>query len=281
VAGVAVGLVLAHGIDSGRDSTAVTGQSRTAPRIAADVDTSPSHGDAGPQFSLLLLNEGPDPVELTDFAFDDLHGDLVKEVGAATLTPGLRRAFQFSAPPDCFTGVTNELTSVKLFVRSSAGKSVVTVPLPEAGQAVLEYQRAICDPTPVTREEQLLGVWILEEPYGLFSEGKGVHLLQFNRDGTYDADPEGLLLRDVEHGVEGSFSLDDGELTMPVDGGYGCRRRDRTVWRAGLLEGWGDSISGEGPRLTLTWVRGSCPDNGQGEVWVLRRVAKGVGGETG
>ncbi len=61
---------------------------------------------------------------------------------------------------------------------------------------------------------------MVEEAYG-GQDFVGVMVWRFERDGSFTADPEGLALLDVEHGVEGQYSLQEGELRLNVRGGYG------------------------------------------------------------
>jgi hypothetical protein len=229
----------------------------------------------GPLFSLRLMNTGDEAIEVTGFSFDGLRAHVLDE-DTGGLMPDLWRSLRFSARPDCFAGVPRTLPSVRLQLRTPAGSFERQVTLPEAGSAVVDYQHALCDARPVRSARELAGVWILEEAYGLFPEGEGVHLVRFKADGTLTADPEGLLLEDVQHGVEGTYALRGGRLIHRITGGYGCKKGDRTVWRPGILEGWEGQVGVAGRRLTMAWLGGHCPDDGAGEVWVLRKVLDGV-----
>ena len=274
VVGLVTGLVVGS-----RSSGSHAGEGGAPPSrgtILADPLTVTAETSAhGPVFSLQLLNTGDTPVQVTGFSFDGLRGDLAGGE-PSSLPPDVWKSLRFSAPPDCFAGIPPTLQTVRLEL--GGGKASVEQPLvlPEDGSAVLQYQHAICDPRPLRSTKELVGVWILEEPFGLFRDGMGTHLIRYTADGTVTADPEGLLLQDVRHGVEGTYSLRRGRLVTDITGGYACTKGDRTVWRPGIITGWDDKVGAQGTRLTMAWLGGGCPDDGNGQVWVLRKILNRV-----
>ena len=117
---------------------------------------------------------------------------------------------------------------------------------------------------------------MVEEAYG-GQNFVGVMVWRFERDGSFTADPEGLALLDVEHGVQGQYSLQEGELRLNVRGGYGCDPGNRSIWRPSLVDGPLTNEVGERPPLmTVAWLSGKCPDAMDGQIWVLRRVLEGA-----
>ncbi len=94
-------------------------------------------------------------------------------------------------------------------------------------------------------------------------------MMRFNPDGTFVMDPDGGLFAGRQ-AVWGSYRLDGALLTTTAEGGYVCETdpSDRASWVA--------SIAADG-KLRLALKPGSrCPD-GDGDVWIARRVLLDIG----
>lgn len=209
-------------------------------------------------------------VEVNGLRFDDLDSELVA-VEHATLLPGAWRTVRFGAPADCFFGVPRILGSVRLTVLTADGEREQEIPLAGGGRNLLEYHAAMCAPQVLPRPQDLEGVWVVEDAFG-GQDFVGIMVWRFGRDGSFVADPEGLALLDVEHGVDGRYTLDDGEMRLHVEGGYGCDPGGTSIWRPSLVEGPRTTSDGQGPLMTVAWVGGECPGDMDGQIWILRRV---------
>jgi hypothetical protein len=152
-------------------------------------------------------------------------------------------------------------------VRTSSGLRDSSVALPDSAEALLEYRGAVCAPSVPIRPDQLTGVWLLEEVYGRLTSIEGALLMRFNRDGTFAADPEGLLFAGGQ-AVRGTYRVDGALLRITAKAGYACLRGERNTWRA--------SISADG-RLQMAFVRGRGCSTRAGEVWIARRVLADTG----
>lgn len=240
--------------------------------VAGAVEKVSSADENGPAFGLPLHNGADETVEVTAIRFDDLDSELVA-VQKPSLPPGSWRSVQFAAPADCSHPDQAPLASVHLTLQTADGEDDARIALPGGGQAVLDYHAAVCQPQVMPRVRDLVGVWVVEEAVGS-QDFVGVMVWRFEADGTFTADPEGLALLDVKHGVEGRYSLTDEHLLLDVDGGYGCDPGNRSVWRPSLVAG--PPPPEELPRMTVAWVGGTCPDDMEGQVWYLRKVIEGV-----
>jgi hypothetical protein len=109
-------------------------------------------------------------------------------------------------------------------------------------------------------------VWLLETAYGHLKEFAGIHLMRFNPDGTFVADPEGGLFSG-DQALWGPYDLHGRLLTIDIEGGYGCRPGSTATARAAIRSA---------NSLSLAWLRGGCPD-AHGDVWILRRLLLDVG----
>jgi hypothetical protein len=118
----------------------------------------------------------------------------------------------------------------------------------------------------MTRRE-LVGVWVLSEVFGEDTSLVGVHLVRFERDGHFSADPEGGLFS-ADVGVRGRYRLEGELLTLSVTGGYGCHAGTSVRWRA--QEG------AEPGSLALIRLSGTCPTGERGDAWVMRRILRVV-----
>ncbi len=244
--------------------------SPTTEVVPGPVEKTFARGDHGPQFGVQVFNDGEQTVTVTGLAFADLRSEVV-DVREAQLTPGSWGQVAFSAPPDCSAGAPTTLSSVSVTLRTSAGHAVRTLALPGGGETLLDYHAALCSPNARPSADALVGVWALEEAFPS-DELEGLLLMRFGRDGTFAADPEGVMLLDEERGVEGRYRFHRGRLVISVVSGYGCTPGDRSVWRPVVLEVGGNSTSGHTPLMALSWVGGECPDDGRGMVWLMRRI---------
>ncbi len=241
------------------------------PTVIAGVIEQVSLPDVtGPAFAVLLHNGGDETVKVSGLRFDNIDSDL-EAVEQATLLPGVWRSVRFAAPAGCAYESPRTLGSLRLTVRTPEGQREQEIPLPTgADQSFLEYLAVRCSPQLVPRLQDLVGgVWVLEQAFG---DQSAVDILvwRFGRDGSFVADPEGLALLDVEPGEEGRYSLEDGELRIDVDGGYGCEAGDSATWRPSLIDS--PFMATDSPKLAVAWLSGSCPDDMKGQIWILRRV---------
>ncbi len=269
VLGVLVGLGVGLGVGTvlggwfGADSQA--GRAR-ADLAAGAVEQSGDAGPGGPVFEVQLRNGGESTVTVSRIGFEGVP-DIVVEDDHVAIPAGEWRSVRFAAPPDCFPGVPSALEHVEIWTRGRQGDVLVGAPLPGRGEVLLDYHETACAPRVVPRPDQLHGIWALEEAYGAqFLVGS--LLWRFDPDGTFVADSEGLAFLDVRRGVEGRYSIGDEELVIDVEGGYDCAPGSGSTWRPSLRAAAGD----EQPRLTLAWVEGTCPEDLERQIWVLRRI---------
>ncbi len=242
------------------------------PTVVAGIIEKIDSGDGnGPAFALQLRNSGDETVEVKGLRFDDLDSELVA-VKRASLRPGNWGYVRFAAPARCIHEPPPTLGSVRLTVRGPEGEREQEIRLPAGGdQSLLDYLAVRCAPQLLPRPQDLAGgAWVVEEAFGDQSF-VDIMVWRFGRDGSFLADPEGLALLDVEHGVEGRYSLEDGELWLDADGGYGgCRRGDRSIWRPSLVQG--TLTPPETPQMSVAWLSGNCPDDMKGQIWILRHL---------
>jgi hypothetical protein len=265
--GALIGAALVGGLDDDRRSGAgqrTVGEPGTI--AAAPVVRIDGGGRNGPAFGLPLRNDGDEAVEVTEFRFPDLRSELVSFEGT-TLAPGVWTTLRFAAPVDCLAGATGPLATVELTLDGDRRDGV---PLPGSGEEIAGYHAIMCEPQTMPDRADLLGVWVLEEAYGSQFLVRSM-MWRFERDGTYTADPEGRVLLDVPHGVDGRYSLARGKLLVDATGGYGCGGDHHNVWRPSLLEGYLGLGQGR-PRLSVTWLAGTCPGGMTDQVWVFRRL---------
>lgn len=238
--------------------------------VAGPIEKLPSGHANGPAFKLDLRNGGDESVEVSGLRFDGLDSDLVA-VQDALLRPGVWRSVIFGATVDCSHKVPRTLGSALLTLRTPEGERQQEIPLAGGGRSLVDYHAAVCAQQVMPRARDLVGVWVVEEAFGMRDWG-GIMVLHFGRDGSFIADPAGLALRDAEHGVDGRYSLEEGELRVDIDGGYACSRGDSATWRPSLLVGPRTTSPDEQPRMTIVWAGGECPDEMDGQIWTLHRV---------
>ena len=264
--GVAVACLLvgflAGRTDVAGDSSADSGSSSV--HLVAGPITNVTGTFNGADFALPVLNSGGDEIEVT---LVDLAGwdKSLRFNSTATLPPDEWGQVAFRVPADCRHPLPHSIGEVTLRVDTANEPFETEVPLPDA-RTLLDYQNAYCAESRALRPQQLAGVWIVEKAYGEWVGLGGVHLMRFNPDGTFVADPEGgLFSRD--QGVYGTYQLDNLTLTTTRQGGYASCRSGETAWRVTL---------GSAGRLLMAWERGQCPD-GPGDVWIARRILRDVG----
>lgn len=270
--GLAVGLVIGlfAAAQNGVWQSGGTEETSTPLVVAGSVDMVGDAYEHGPEFAVELFNNGDESITVSGLAFDELHSELV-DMKETTLPAGEWTSFSFSASPDCTYRVPATLTSVRVKHRTEDDQeSDEDVALPDGGEALLDYHELMCAPAS-PRAPDLVGVWVLEEAYPLWGF-EGFHLWRFEPDGTFTADNEGRLLSNGERGLEGRYSLRNGRLRIDVTGGFWCTPGQRTVWRPSLLDAWKGSAPGDQPVLALEWLRGYCPDDSGGTLWVMRRI---------
>lgn len=239
--------------------------------VAGTIERLPSGDANGAAFKLDLRNGGDETVEVSGLRFDDLDSDLVA-AHDASLRPGVWRSVIFGVTADCSLKVPRTLGSVFLTLRSPEGEREQEIPLSGRGRSLLDYHAAMCAQQVMPRPRDLVGVWLVEEAFGM-QDWVGIMVLRFGRDGSFVADPAGLALRHTaEHGVQGRYSLEDGELRVDIDSGYMCSRGKSATWRPSLVVGPGTTSADEQPRMTIVWIGGECPDEMDGQIWNLHRV---------
>ena len=239
--------------------------------VAGTIERLPSGHASGSAFKLDLRNGGVESVEVSGLRFDGLDSDLVAEQDAL-LRPGVWRSVVFGATVDCSLKVPRTLGSVLLTLRTPEGEREQEIPLPGGGRSLVEYHAAVCAQQVMPRARDLVGVWVVAEALGS-QDRVGIMVLRFGRDGSFVADPAGLALRHAaEHGVEGRYSLEGGELRVDIDGGYMCSRGDSATWRPSMVVGPRTTSLDEQPRMTIAWVGGECSDEMDGQIWTLHRV---------
>ena len=267
LAGLVVGALLGGRTDV-LDTLGVTQEEDppTALVSAGAIETVRDADGPSVRFGLPVYNASEGEVDVAVASVPGLTSRLTSET-VRDLRPGTWDVVHFSATPNCDRQPPRELSSVQLEVGTTNDTSESVVALPGRAAVLLEYESAFCGTTSRPVPEGFLeGVWLVERTYGADSGLERVHLMRFSDDGTFVADPEGGLFSG-DQGVWGSYRVTDELLTTDVKGGYGCPAGSGTVWRINLLPD---------DRLSLTVVRGDCPD-GVDNVWIARRVLRDVG----
>ena len=261
--GLIVGLLVGGGTAALAPGGWAGDASSSAPQIAAGpVEEGPTET---PKFTLRVFNPGEHDLTVTLLG---VAGWAPRRSTTASIEARSWGLVEFSAPVDCSSPLTDART-VQLRVRAGSDVLEQELPLPARAETLVEYHQAVCAaPTPITADE-LAGVWLVEEVYGAYKSGEGVHMMRFNRDGTFAMDPQGELFGGRQ-AVRGSFRLDGAVLTTTVEGGWACEAD------LGGSASWLASLPADG-RLHLALQRDSrCPD-GDGDVWIARRVLLDVG----
>ena len=276
-AGLFVALVVADADDIGRQANGEPGATPTPVVVAGSVEMTGYHDERGPEFAVELFNTGDESITVSGLAFDDIHRQLVGIQEETRLPAGVWKSFRFWAPPDCFAGVPDKLTSVRVTRRTGGQDFEEEVALPDHGRTLLDYHELLCAPDVQPRaQDELVGVWVLDEAYPAY-DAEGFQLWRFEPDGSFAADNGAGLLRNAARGLKGTYSLRNGGLRIDVEGGFWCTPDERTVWRPSLLQTWKGSSLGDHPVLALKWLDGDCPNDEEGTVWVMRRILDRAG----
>jgi len=258
--GTVVGLVLGILVNA---STGIAGRAedeRSSQLTAGVVTEVPEPTGAGWDFQLPVFNATDETVDARLVSFEGANFSLTSGE-EENLEAGTWGAIPFSVAANCDVPAPAPMASVRVRMQTEDGASVAAPPLPGEGQAVREYHRVVCASTDSVPARDLLGVWIVEKVYGPDTRLIGSHLMRFDRDGSFVADPEGGLYSD-DVGVRGRYRLEGELLTIKVSGGYGCVAPSVATWRVVV----------RGDEMSMVWVRGFCPSGEPGDAWVLRRV---------
>jgi hypothetical protein len=223
---------------------------------------------AGADFELPVYNSTNAHVDVTLLALEGASSSLSSDT-KRDISPGEWTVLPFSVSPNCDRVGRRPIPSVKLRLRTAVDRSETSLPLPEQGKVLLDYQTAICAVGPTIGPRQLLGVWILQDVYGPDTYLSGLHLMRFSRDGSFAADPEGGVdSRDVA--VRGHYRLRNELLTIEMDRGYACAAGTHVTWRLALDDN-------DHQLMSMVWINGNCPDGAPGDLWVARRVLRPAG----
>ena len=242
----------------------LTDGSSSVPPVATGGISQFEGASSGAEFQLPVFNPGEEEVEVTLL---DLGGWGAGHLESrpVSITPDTWRAVWFSAPADCEDPLPDPVLVVSIQADASTDKWEGEVPIPD-DHAVVEYHEVVCDVSDPVTPGQLAGVWLLETAYGPQSAFAGIHLMRFNRDGTFVADPEGGLFSG-DQALWGPYRLRGARLTIDIEGGYGCGPGSTATARAAIRS---DNT------LSLAWLHGGCPEANH-DVWILRRVLLDVG----
>ena len=258
---VVVGLVAAFALGTETRGVSLAGVSLGVepPELAAGALRASASSGGGVGLLLPVHNSGTSALDATVTAAPGLV--VVREASAVRLPAGEWTAVPFEVQVDC-----RAVRSGPATVTVSTGAGDVELDLTEQSSLVPDLHDATCAAQQSLTPGRLAGVWLLERAFGRWSELAGRHVLQFRRDGSFVADPEGV--RFTSHrGVLGRYRLRGPLLDAVEQGfvGYACLPGERALWRAGQLR--------DG-RVVLRFIRGrNCPDQ-PGELWVLRRLAR-------
>lgn len=243
--------------------------------VAGGIERRPYGDENGPVFGLPLHNGSDRTVEVLDVGFDHLRSDLITD-GELTIGPGFWGSVRFGPPVGCSPNPPTSLDTVLVTVRTADGERELRVPLPDGGQQMLDYHTAVCAPQVMPTVSDLVGVWVVDEAYG-DQDFVDAMVWIFEPDGGWVADPEGKALLGVEHGVDGRWTLERETMRLDVHGGHGCEPGGHSHWRPSLVVDDEPGSAEMGQGLTLAWLGGECPDGMQGQVWVFRKILRGVG----
>ena len=209
-----------------------------------------------------LFNDGRRPVTVSAIGFD---GWVHRTRGAGrVLDPGSWTVVRFAPPVDCDARRPSPVryVNVETVVDGRSERSSLRMP----GATVLlreQHDRHCPRGRPVTQQD-LRGVWVLEEVYGTWYDLSGKLLMRYARDGGYAWDSEGHLL-DSRQAVRGRYRLDDGLLSVTVRNHNLCHTGDYYRWRLTLVAADQMHMRFVGGRRSAC----SAPDD---EVWIARRV---------
>lgn len=264
--GLVAGLVVGRGPDflTG-DSTRQGGEDPPSLTLGAIVQ---AHDSAmtGWTFELPVHNATSRVVDADLASIEGLSSPFTS-AAAKRIAPDAWRVIKFSAPANCDDPVSGAVSTVRLRLTRSDGRSRVTLPLPGEGRALVDYDRAVCGSGVSVEPDRLAGVWILERAYGPNMDLAGSLLVRFGPDGSFTADPEGRLLSGGS-AIRGRYRLRGQVLGISVQNSFGCGAGARQTWRLTV-----DASE----RLAMVWTDGDCPEGQEGNVWVLRRVLRDEG----
>ena len=239
---------------------------RTSWRAAWKSARSPA--STAPHFDLQLLNRGDEAVTVTGLTFDDFRGEVAK----VELTPGGWVSVRFAAPLDCFSGVPPTLTTVLVTLEGADGGFEQEVELPGESSTLADYHKATCASGGPLPRRELVGIWTIDDSFRPLDDLEKSMLWRFHRDGTFVADPEGVLLFDERRALQGRYSLRRGRLVIELDGsGYADSGGQREAWRATMIS---DATDERVPLMALRLLGGSGSDDSP--VWVMRRIIDGI-----
>ena len=223
---------------------------------------------AGADFELPVYNSTNRHVDVTLLALEGASSSLRSQT-RRDIAPGVWTVLPFSVSPNCDRRGRRPVSSVRLRLRTAGDRSETSLPLPEQGRVLLDYQSAICAVGPTIEPSQLVGVWILQDVYGPDTYLAGAYLMRFSRDGSFAADPEGGLYSGAV-AVRGRYRLRNELLTIEMKGGYTCEDSTHVTWRLALDDN-------DSQLMSMVWINGNCPDGALGDVWVARRVLRPAG----
>jgi hypothetical protein len=221
----------------------------------------------GADLELPVYNATKSDVDATLIALEGATS-VLQSGDTRVLTPGQWTVLPFKVSPNCDTRGRRLVRSARLRLRTSGDESERSLPLPEQGKVLLDYQDAICAAGPTILPRQLSGVWILQDVYGPDTYLAGQHLMRFGPDGSFSADPEGGLYSSAV-AVWGRYRLRNELLTIEMKGGYACEDGMHVTWRLALNEN-------DSQLMSMVWMNGDCPPGAAGDVWVARRVLRPV-----
>ena len=269
---VAVSLVAGYFLGGGqtdllkrRDPTG--GASLVRPVVAGAIERVGDGVRTGSEFALPVFNTGANEVEATIVSVDGLAARL--STTTTPIAPGTWELVPFAAPADCNDTILEYFIAVRLRIDSESAEAYEgDVALPDKGAtALLEYHNAVCPPLVSVQPNELAGVWLVEKIYGSDTDLEDALLVRFDPGGTFVADHEGGLFSGRQD-VWGTYRLEEALLTTEVEGGVACSPGEGATWRAATYH---DN------RLSLAWVRGTCPNDGHGDLWILRRLLLDAG----
>ncbi len=265
VAGVVVGalvenrsdlLASTHSVEAAQRATVAAGA------IKAGLQEPPDEWD----FGLPVHNASDAPVDADLISLDGVSGPLTSRA-ARNIAPRSWGTVEFSVATNCDAALVESIASVRLRIGAPGGSADRTVALPGAGNVFVDYHRDLCRPGKPVKPAELHGVWMVDEVYGEDTGLVGIMLWRFGRDGSFTADPQGGLFS-PNIALRGTYRLRDQLLTINVEGGYGCGASGPITWRV-ALDGYN--------RMTMAWIRGTCPSGEPGHLWVMQRVLRDVG----
>jgi hypothetical protein len=264
--GLLAGVAIGERTDVWKAPGAVDAAATDPDLQAASLQISGESTEHGTLFDLQLLNHDDESVTVTGLAFGDLRGD----VAEVELAPGGWESVRFAAPLDCSYGVPPTLTSVRVFLEGADGGIEREVELPGRSSTLRDYYKAVCASGGPPPRRELVGIWTIDDSFPPDELGMSM-LWRFQRDGTFVADTEGVLLLDEPRALQGRYSLRRGRLVIEYNGrGYvESAAGHREVWRPRMMS---DATEQRVPLMAVTLIEGSDSDG----IWVMRRIIDGT-----